>query len=87
MATLKQIVEALREKLPDICVDGLEAVNERRIFGIVVDKAFAKLDYPERQQIIRDALESKFCITDLALVGPIAALSPDEAELRSADVA
>ncbi len=86
-ATLQQVTDALRASFPRINVDALEIMREHRIFGIVIDPVFSTLDHPDRQKLIWTALERQLSPMELALVGPIAALSPDEAELRSADVA
>ncbi len=87
MASIQQIVAALRAELPAINVDALGERQAGRVYGVVIDQAFAELDHPERQAIIWDALKKHIPIPELNLVGPISALSPEEAELRSADVA
>jgi len=87
MATIEQVVNALRAEMPAINVEALAQRQANRIYGIVVDQAFADLDHPDRQEVIWSALKKQIPVAELSLVGPISALSPEEAELRSADVA
>ncbi len=87
MATLEQVVNALRAEMPGINVQGLREREDHRIMGIVIDQVFDDLDYPDRQPIIWNALKRHLPAMELALVGPIVGLSPAEAESKSSDAA
>ena len=85
MATRQEIIDALQAGLPDIDVTALEETPEGRIIGFVVSAKFAELEHEDRQQLIKQHLEKAIQRSNLLNVGPIAALNPDEAELKAAD--
>lgn len=81
MVTANQVIEALRGRLPDI-VNHLENVSEtEHVTGYVISEVFDGLDYREQQDLLWGVLEQKLSAEQLKNVGPIATLTPTDAEL------
>jgi hypothetical protein len=85
MVTRQQVIDALQEDLAGLDGDGLEETPSRRVVGVVISVSFSDLDHQERQQKVWSILSQRLGRDRLDNVGPIAALTPDEAALKSAD--
>lgn len=83
MATKRQVIAALRAAFPDVDVSSVEQIENRHVLGIVVSKAFDRRDHLQRQRLIRKALAKSLGKDGFSNVGPLAALTPAEAEIRT----
>lgn len=86
MATKRQVAVALKQAFPDVDLHALEQTPAKDVMGFIVSCAFDKLDHFQRQQLIRRALRKAISLNDLGNVGPIAAMTPAEADLRTSSV-
>ena len=85
MASLRQIVTALRKQVPDIA-DHLEQIHGTgRVTGAVISSRFENLDHEKRQKLLWHALEKSFDAGELVNVGPIVTMAPIDAELGAVD--
>ena len=82
MATLhEKVILALASHFRDLA-DSLDDVpGTGRITGAVVSPEFRNLDYQQRQERLSSALCSALTPEELLRVGPIVALTPEEAHI------
>ena len=85
MATQEQVIGAIRRHLNNVD-DGLFTIRATgRIMGFVASPEFAELDHKERQERLWNALNSELSPEETANVGPLTAMTPDEARLHAID--
>jgi hypothetical protein len=79
------VIGVLRDEWGDV-VDGLQTVpGSRRVMGVVISRKFNRRNHQRRQQLLWTTLGKRLSKTDLDRLGPIAALTPADAELASSD--
>ena len=82
MATKEQVIAALKRHLDDVD-DGLFTIpGTGRIMGFVASSVFANLDHEQRQQRLWAAIDEAIPAGQTANIGPITAMTPDEARLH-----
>lgn len=82
MAQLREkVMSALRAALAD-AADLLEQTASGRVTGVVVSRAFDGRSHEERQQMIAAALNSALTVDELSDLGPIVAMTPNEAHVQ-----
>jgi hypothetical protein len=75
----KKIISVLRERWPDV-VDALDDVKGTHgVTGVIISKAFDGLSHEARQQRLWKLLNKSLTADEAANVGPIATLTPAEA--------
>jgi len=79
----KKVIRVLRRRFGDV-TDALEQVESTgRVTGVVVSSAFNGLSDKERQVRLWQAIEDGMTPREQADVGPIAALTPAEANVKA----
>ena len=83
MARLRQkVVRVLRQQFEDLH-DALEDLPGGRVSGVVVSSAFNSMNHQSRQAKLKALLRTGLTAEELAAVGAIAALTPDEANVKA----
>jgi len=78
----KKIISVLRQRWPDV-VDALDDVQgTHRVTGVIITKAFNGLSHEVRQQRLWKLLNKSLTADDAENVGPIATLTPAEANTK-----
>jgi hypothetical protein len=85
MATLhKKVIQVLRREFGKV-TDALEQVpSTGRVTGVIISPAFNKLDDGARQRRLARALKAGLTKEEESNVGPIAVLTPAEADAKAA---
>ena len=79
----QKVIRVLRQHLGDV-TDALDEVEETgQLTGVVISKAFKKLDHKKRQNLLWQALGEGLTLPEQSHVGPIATLTPAEANVRA----
>jgi hypothetical protein len=79
----KKVIRVLRRRFGDVR-DALEEVQSTgRVTGVVIAGAFDGLDFDERQLRLSKALQDSLTPQEQADVGPIAVLTPAEADVKA----
>lgn len=79
----KKVIRVLRKRFGEV-TDALEDVEETgRVMGVVIGAAFNGLDFDERQLRLWNALKDGLTPAEEANVGPIAVLTPAEADVKA----
>lgn len=85
MVSKAKIIKALRNDLDAELVDGLDTVREtHRVMGFVASKRFKNLDHAARQKLLWKII-NKLDPAPKNNIGPIVTMTPEEAELHTAD--
>ena len=80
----QKVMRILTENLGDV-TDALDEVAETgRLTGVIISKVFNKLTHKGRQDLLWKALEGGLTSAEQSHVGPIATLTPAEANLKIA---
>lgn len=75
----KKVIDLLRKEFRDL-TDGLETTHMGRVTGAVVSPDFARMDDKTRQDRLKQAL-ANLPPEDQLKIGPIVALTPEEANI------
>lgn len=76
----KKVIRVIRERFKD-AEDALDEVRSTgRVLGVIVSRSFEGLDFGERQERLNKLLRRKLTPKEFADVGPIAVLTPAEAD-------
>ena len=79
----KKVMRVLRKRFGDVA-DALEDVEETgRVLGVIISPAFNGLNFDERQLRLWNALKDELSPEEEANVGPIAVLTPVEADVKA----
>lgn len=81
-ALIAKVESVLAAALPGFQSGIQSSVGNARVLGFVVSSEFTGQDHAKRQRRIRSILEESLSAAELLRVGPIAALSPEEAEVK-----
>jgi len=78
-----KLIQRLRGNFKEVvdCLDDVEATG--RVTGVIISPVFVGLDHEDRQTRLWSVLESGLTPEELENVGPIAALTPSEANVRA----
>ena len=80
----KKVIRVLTKHLGEV-TDALEEVDDTGwLTGVIISKAFNKLTHKGRQDLLWKALEGGLTSAEQSHVGPIATLTPAEANLKIA---
>ncbi len=80
----KKVIRVLTQQFGEV-TDALEEVDDTGwLTGVIISKAFNKLDHKKRQDLLWHALESSLTSAEQSNVGAIATLTPAEADLKIA---
>lgn len=80
----KKVIRILKHHFDDV-TDALDEVDETGwLTGVIISKAFNKLTHKRRQDLLWGALEGGLTSAEQSHVGPIATLTPAEANLKIA---
>jgi len=80
----KKVIRVLTQHFGEV-TDALDEVAETgRLTGVTISKSFNKLTHRRRQNLLWAALESGLKSAEQSQVGPIATLTPAEANLKIA---
>lgn len=80
----QKVMRILTGNFGDV-TDALDEVAETgRITGVIISKSFNKLTHKRRQDLLWKALEGGLTSAEQSHVGPIATLTPAEANLKIA---
>jgi len=85
MATKEDIVARLRDRFPDLVEALDEVAGTHRVLGVVVSTEFDGLDHERRQDLLWEVLDEAFTAEQLTNVGPLATLTPIEAEIKTTE--
>ena len=79
----KKVMKVLRNRFGRVR-DALEQVESTgRVTGAIISPAFNGIDFDERQDRLLRALKDELTPEEEANVGPIAALTPAEADVKA----
>jgi len=79
----RKVMRVLRQRFGEVR-DALEDVKATgRVLGAVISPAFNRLDFDERQRRLSKALKEGLTPEEEENVGPIAALTPAEVDVKA----
>ncbi|MCK4343347.1 MAG: hypothetical protein KAY37_16655 [Phycisphaerae bacterium] len=78
---LKKVENVLNAKLSEFR-NGLEEETSGRILGFIVSSAFTGRTHEERQARLAKILKKELNSADLAKIGPIVTMTPEEADYK-----
>jgi Ni,Fe-hydrogenase maturation factor len=79
----RKVIRVLRKHFGPVR-DALEEVEENGgVTGIIISAAFNRMDFDERQRRLSKVLQESLTPQEEAIVGPIAALTPAEADVKA----
>ena len=80
----KKVIRVLMRHFGEV-TDALDEVDDTGwLTGVIISKAFNKLDHKKRQELLWHALEHGLTSAEQSHVGAIATLTPAEANLKIA---
>ena len=78
----KKIIRLLQHHLADLH-DALDDLPGGRVSGVIISSSFKSLPHQKRQELLHAILQRELTGDEFAGVGPIAALTPDEANVKA----